>query len=97
MKKLRLNKDIVAKLAVDAQRRIVGGGTTNSVAIQTDAYETFVRGEKVDTFSQTSREGPSRGWKTPLSVLSPKPHIFGGFFRVQTQRRVWWAGLWVIL
>lgn len=40
MKKLRLNKDIVAKLAVDAQRRIVGGGTTNSIAIQTDAYET---------------------------------------------------------
>lgn len=40
MKKLRLNKDIVARLTIEGQRRIVGGGTADSVINQTGAYET---------------------------------------------------------
>lgn len=40
MKKLRLNKDIVARLTIEGQRQIVGGGTTGAVINQSGAYET---------------------------------------------------------
>ncbi len=40
MRKLRLNKDLVARLTIEGQRRIVGGGTADSVINQTGNYET---------------------------------------------------------
>lgn len=40
MRKLKLNKDLVARLTIEGQRRIVGGGTADSVINQTGNYET---------------------------------------------------------
>lgn len=40
MRKLRLNKDLVARLTIEGQRQIVGGGTADSVINQTGNYET---------------------------------------------------------
>lgn len=39
MKKLKLNKDVVARLTIEGQRRIVGGGTTDYATNQTIGYD----------------------------------------------------------